>query len=132
MSHEEIRNVLSKFQEIEHRINKLESMQLDLDSLKEELEKLKVDIGDLRVDFAPMIVHMQKWDKRDHMLYKTILRINKYIYAPIHLGLKSTILIGTKILIFLATGIIAGILLNGIGSSTAMAAILDFLSKLFK
>lgn len=132
MSHEEIRNVLSKLQEIEHRINKLESMQLDLDSLKQELEQLKVDIGELRVDFAPMVIHMQKWDKRDYMFYKTILRINKYIYSPIHLGLKSTILIGTKILIFLATGIIAGILLNGIGSSTAMSAILDFLSKIFK
>lgn len=118
--------------DIIHRLEELEKKIQDYENCKQEFDKLKKQVEELiTLDFAPINEHMRRWDKRDVYLFRTKLLLKKYIYTPIHLGIKTIFVVVGKLFITLLIGILSGILLNIIGLGTLFKNIVNFFSHLF-
>lgn len=126
--YDEIKNILNRLEILE---NEFKSKNEELIVLNEEINKLKKHLHDIDIEIAPMIEHMDVWDKRDFYIYRTKKIINKYIYSPIHMGFRTILVITMKLLLTLVTGIIAGILLNVLGVGNLVKNLIHFFGSLF-
>lgn len=126
--YEELKEILNRLEQLE---KELKTNNNELVSLNKEIDKLRDCIDNLKWEVAPMIEHMDTWDKRDLYIYKIKRFIKHYIYTPIHFGFRATFVIIVKLSLTLLTGLIAGVLLNIIGVGNLIKNIIDFLGNLF-
>lgn len=121
-----------QYDEIQIILQKITQLEDELKTRGQEIDELKSRLNELILyDFAPINTHMDKWDKRDIYIHRTQRFIRRFVYTPIHLGVRTIIIIISKLLLTLITGIIAGILLNMIGVGNLIKNIIDFLGNLF-
>lgn len=122
---ENLSDILSRIKELENKIQEYEKCKLELEKLKNRVDEL------IMLDFAPINEHIRKWDKRDLYFFRAKMFLRRYIYSPIHIGVKTTFFIAGKLILTLATGIVAGIMMNMLGIGNFFKTIIDFFSKLF-
>lgn len=125
MSQNNIEEILFRLDELERKMKEYEECKKEFDDLKSKVEDIT------RLDFAPINAHINKWDKRDLYFFRAKMFIRRYIYSPIHIGVRTGFFIAGKLILTLATGIVAGIMLNMLGIGNFFKTIIDFFSNLF-
>lgn len=121
-----------QYDEIQSILQKITQLEDELKTRGQEIDELKLRLDELILyGFAPINTHMDKWDKRDVYIHRTQRFIRRFVYTPIHLGVRTIMIIVLKLLLTLITGIIAGIMLNMLGIGNFFKTIIDFFSNLF-
>lgn len=122
---ENLSEILNRIKELEDKMYEYERCRLELEELKDRVDEI------IKMDFAPINTHIKKWDERDLYLFRAKMFLKRYIYTPIHIGVRTGFFIAGKLILTLATGIVAGIMLNMLGIGNFFKTIIDFFSKLF-